>query len=473
MRQSDVRQTSRKTQRAWKGEIAGRITLCTMPIEQFLDAFVPGEKPTKNAATAAFDMPKVARKKSDLYKPLCDGLTKLVAGFPGSNKLVFKNHNHTRTKFPYKKYHSEDHITRPDVIASFPGESHIDPHPDKWRNISLVVEAKLKDSEDPMKSYSCHQEAFEKGMLHRDISEDDNLGGGVATEEEAFRPSKVARSGDATTTDAAPTVALDSEGPTDAEPLALGRDTLHGHDIDALLDFDSVPDIAAPDFFAPPFDALAALMSPQPAVPAELARGDDEPPVRTPEGRGTEDAAAVPAIPPAGEGDGESVGAASPSSGSSAPAPDPEPEVAQPAPRPLQWVVRNPGNQMGLEEDRRIGQTDFWCADAPAEHRHYRRSQPCDIPGCDVRFEPGNAASFAFHDGRTAGHKRLRYHCPRPGCNGTYGRADSMKRHLKDKQVCGDFVLGVLQPIYGQEAVPDIPRLAEWQVLPHFATMRS
>ncbi|EPT03307.1 hypothetical protein FOMPIDRAFT_1116247 [Fomitopsis schrenkii] len=158
MRQSDVRQTSHKTQRAWKGEIAGRMILCTKPIEQFLDAFVPGEKPTKNAATVAFDMPKDARKKSDLYKPLCDGLTKLVAGFPGSNKLVFKNHNHTRTKFPYKKYHSEDHITRPDVIASFPGESDIDPHPDKWRNISLAVEAKLKESEDPMKSYSDEHE---------------------------------------------------------------------------------------------------------------------------------------------------------------------------------------------------------------------------------------------------------------------------------------------------------------------------
>ncbi|EPT03319.1 hypothetical protein FOMPIDRAFT_1046874 [Fomitopsis schrenkii] len=103
-------------------------------------------------------MPKDTRNKSDLYKPLCDGLTKLVAGFPGSNKLVFKNHKHTRTKFPYKKYHSEGHITRPDVIASFPGESDINRHPDKWRNISLVVEAKLKESEDPMKSYSDEHE---------------------------------------------------------------------------------------------------------------------------------------------------------------------------------------------------------------------------------------------------------------------------------------------------------------------------
>ncbi|EPT03338.1 hypothetical protein FOMPIDRAFT_89017 [Fomitopsis schrenkii] len=46
-----------------------------------------------------------------------------------------------------------------------------------------------------------------------------------------------------------------------------------------------------------------------------------------------------------------------------------------------------------------------------------------------------------------------------------------MKVHLKNKQVCGDFIVGVLQPIYGQIAVPDIARLAEWQVLLYFATM--
>ncbi|EPT01863.1 hypothetical protein FOMPIDRAFT_1023099, partial [Fomitopsis schrenkii] len=103
-------------------------------------------------------MPKDAKKESELYEPLCDGFTKLVAGFRSSNKLVFKNHNHTRTKFPYKMYESENHITRPDVIASFPGETSIDPHPDPWRNISFIVEAKLKESEDPMKSYSDEHE---------------------------------------------------------------------------------------------------------------------------------------------------------------------------------------------------------------------------------------------------------------------------------------------------------------------------
>ncbi|EPT03302.1 hypothetical protein FOMPIDRAFT_1046855 [Fomitopsis schrenkii] len=143
---------------AWKGEIADRIIPITNSVEDFLKNFVPGEKPKRYPSTVAFDMPKDAKKESELYEPLCDGFTKLVAGFRSSNKLVFKNHNHTRTKFPYKMYESENHITRPDVIASFPGETSIDPHPDPWRNISFIVEAKLKESEDPMKSYSDEHE---------------------------------------------------------------------------------------------------------------------------------------------------------------------------------------------------------------------------------------------------------------------------------------------------------------------------
>ena len=75
--------------------------------------------------------------------------------FSKPNKLVFKNHAHGQIRFPYKICESEHHVTRPDIIASFPGEDTFDEkHPDGWRNISFVVEAKLKESEDPMKSYS-------------------------------------------------------------------------------------------------------------------------------------------------------------------------------------------------------------------------------------------------------------------------------------------------------------------------------
>ena len=70
MKESDVRQTSHKTQMAWKGEVAGRIIPITNPVEQFLDHFVPGEKPTNTTASIAFRMPRNAKKESDLYQPL-------------------------------------------------------------------------------------------------------------------------------------------------------------------------------------------------------------------------------------------------------------------------------------------------------------------------------------------------------------------------------------------------------------------
>ena len=70
MKESDFRQTGHKTRMAWKGEVAGRIIPITNPVEQFLDHFVPGEKPTKITTRIAFRMPRNAKKESDLYQPL-------------------------------------------------------------------------------------------------------------------------------------------------------------------------------------------------------------------------------------------------------------------------------------------------------------------------------------------------------------------------------------------------------------------
>ncbi|EPT03333.1 hypothetical protein FOMPIDRAFT_1046887 [Fomitopsis schrenkii] len=187
---------------------------------------------------------------------------------------------------------------------------------------------------------------------------DDTVGSGdAATSEEGLRPSKIARAGPAPNVAAALTSACKTR--VDPEPLVLGSvsESVNGNELD--LSFDMAPgfhsfdvpdsllatdlsapdDLLAPDFipeflpfpdfvFVPgvsTFDALAAILSPQPAAAAELSREVcvyEEPPVGTPECRNTEDAA-VPAIPPAGEGDRENVDAASPSSDSSAPTPNP------------------------------------------------------------------------------------------------------------------------------------------------------
>ena len=82
--------------------------------------------------------------------------------FAAHKRPIFLNHEHKRIDFPYALAAAEHHATKPDIIASFPGETSISQHADYWRNISLVVEVKLAESEDPMRSYS---EAHERTLI--------------------------------------------------------------------------------------------------------------------------------------------------------------------------------------------------------------------------------------------------------------------------------------------------------------------
>ncbi|KAH9915730.1 uncharacterized protein B0H18DRAFT_1215343 [Fomitopsis serialis] len=158
LKKHDAQQGSRKNRIVWRSEIAGRIIPITNPVDDFLGHFVPGHKPRRPVMKSHFDFPSDAKVENDLYEPLCEGFTSLVSRFDEETKPTFVNHNHNRITFPYALGASEHHVTRPDVIASFPGETSVSPHADYWRNISFVVEVKLKESEDPMKSYSQEHE---------------------------------------------------------------------------------------------------------------------------------------------------------------------------------------------------------------------------------------------------------------------------------------------------------------------------
>lgn len=175
LNQYDTQQGSRRNYRAWKSEIAGKIIAITDPVSKFLDHFVPGETPSRSVTTAHFSMPSRATKESELYDPLVsyfaelssqqlmfpfkrDGFSSLVSHFAAHKRPIFLNHEHNRIDFPYTLAAAEHHATKPDIIASFPGETSILKHADYWRNISFVVEVKLTESEDPMRSYSENHE---------------------------------------------------------------------------------------------------------------------------------------------------------------------------------------------------------------------------------------------------------------------------------------------------------------------------
>ncbi|KAH9915738.1 uncharacterized protein B0H18DRAFT_1215350, partial [Fomitopsis serialis] len=105
--------------------------------------------PLKTALFSAVDIRKMVYRKCTSQAPIREGLMSLVSQLSEAKRPVFVNHDHNRIKFPYESAASEHHITLPDIIASFPGETSI---ADYWTNISFVVEVKLTKGEDPMSS---------------------------------------------------------------------------------------------------------------------------------------------------------------------------------------------------------------------------------------------------------------------------------------------------------------------------------
>ena len=154
---------------AWCEEIDGRIVSINASMNDFLHYFVPGSSnPPPLQATQPFDIP-LGKLEASMYEPLvgidrpgmyqkltlpffckCIGLTKLVSDFPHDKRLCFHNSAHRVIKFPFQRFEHEFHTTKPDIVASLPGQVFEGPFPDRWRNISTVFEVKSAVQGDPM-----------------------------------------------------------------------------------------------------------------------------------------------------------------------------------------------------------------------------------------------------------------------------------------------------------------------------------
>ncbi|TFY63347.1 hypothetical protein EVJ58_g3299 [Rhodofomes roseus] len=152
--QADALQSSEVNKHGWRSEVEGKIVEMDIDIELFLSYFMPSvaEMPPSQAADP-FHVP-VGGKETDMYKPLCDGLEKLVKDFPKQKRLSFHNNAHEEIKFPFLLCQRDQHATKPDVVASLPGRTFAprnkDDDHDRWRDISVVFEIKNVESEDPM-----------------------------------------------------------------------------------------------------------------------------------------------------------------------------------------------------------------------------------------------------------------------------------------------------------------------------------
>ena len=62
-------------------------------------------------------------------------------------------------RFPFDLCDEEQHVTKPDIIATIPDLPCDIPPLRRWRNVALVFMAKPCDTDDPMKTYSDENEA--------------------------------------------------------------------------------------------------------------------------------------------------------------------------------------------------------------------------------------------------------------------------------------------------------------------------
>ncbi|KAI0648716.1 hypothetical protein C8Q79DRAFT_1007290 [Trametes meyenii] len=139
----------------WASELSGRVLEFPHGVDEFIDILLPCSKPYKLTGNIddAFSqyMPIKGKKEKDSYPGLVKGLKALVKPFKkpdGSNRrpLISETHG-TAIHFPFNAFVNDHHYTLPDISFSFPGvEAFIY---GSWQHISMVIEAKGKEEDDP------------------------------------------------------------------------------------------------------------------------------------------------------------------------------------------------------------------------------------------------------------------------------------------------------------------------------------
>ncbi|KZT69928.1 hypothetical protein DAEQUDRAFT_689871 [Daedalea quercina L-15889] len=156
-----AQQRSQMNSTLWKFHVQNRIVQATDDINAFFSAFIPAPSrippcPDKNFKA---NVPTGEGKEYGMYEPLVSGLTSLVRKFKADKRPKFINHAHNIMRFPFALCDEEQHVTKPDVIATIPDLPCDIPPLRRWRNVALVFEAKPCDTDDPMQIYSEESEA--------------------------------------------------------------------------------------------------------------------------------------------------------------------------------------------------------------------------------------------------------------------------------------------------------------------------
>ncbi|KAH9836363.1 uncharacterized protein C8Q71DRAFT_79812, partial [Rhodofomes roseus] len=158
---ADKRQQSERDANTWKNQIYGRVV---QPVEDdeiniFLREFVHSGVPMPQCPARKFpqEVPSGKGKEREMYKALLPGLATLVEGFKAAKRPKFINHAHKDMRFPFALGDDDNHVTKPDIVATIPARPYIPPA-DRWRNVALVFEIKARDADDPMVKYTAAHE---------------------------------------------------------------------------------------------------------------------------------------------------------------------------------------------------------------------------------------------------------------------------------------------------------------------------
>ncbi|KAH9915211.1 uncharacterized protein B0H18DRAFT_1042164 [Fomitopsis serialis] len=138
---------------AWTEEIYDRIREYPDPINEYLSSMLPSDTPIPDCPPTDELFTVIPTTEGTLeatmYGPLVTALSQLVSSFPLDVRPQFYNYGHKTMYFPYKPYESEQHSTKPDVIATIPALPVVEPTY-QWRHVALVFELKSESGHDPM-----------------------------------------------------------------------------------------------------------------------------------------------------------------------------------------------------------------------------------------------------------------------------------------------------------------------------------
>ncbi|KAI0762193.1 hypothetical protein BD413DRAFT_445226, partial [Trametes elegans] len=134
---------------AWNRQLADRILQYKNSVDDFIDTVLPCSKPWRRIGsvhTAFAGYMPASGKEVASYPKLCEGFEKLVSGFSRSKRVKLFTTNRTVLPFPFKAFEIQHHPTSPDLSFTFPGKQA---RPASWQDISMVIEAKATDNQDP------------------------------------------------------------------------------------------------------------------------------------------------------------------------------------------------------------------------------------------------------------------------------------------------------------------------------------